>query len=195
MSKKQLAAITLLCTAIFTSCTTPPRIYNPNASHGRIEPSTLNPGQTGPLIEEGGISNLIEEEGGFIDESSAIPGEGRGTPVNHPFTNSPVYFAYDSAVVGAAFDPVIQQLAQYLNSNPSYYLTVNGHSDERGSEEYNRALSEKRALAVKSELTAQGIPEGRINTVGYGEETPAATGNNADAYAKNRRAEFEVFSR
>ena len=125
----------------------------------------------------------------------AIPGDERGTPVDHPYKTSTVYFAYDSAVVGEAYDNLLKSLADYMNANPTYHLTIEGHCDERGSDEYNRALSERRALAIKDALTGMGAPEARINTVGYGEERPANTGNTLTAYADNRRGEFAVFAK
>ena len=79
-----------------------------------------------------------------------------------------------------------------LNANPNTRIRVGGHADDRGSDEYNLALSQRRAAAAKRYLVSRGIAEARIETVGFGEERPAAQGENEDAWSKNRRDEFEV---
>jgi peptidoglycan-associated lipoprotein len=184
----------IVSSLLFTGCESDPHIYNPNANYGSPEPGLAGGGFTngGPIVGEGPGGFVESNPNGGVD---VIPGqEGQGTPVEHPFT-SPVYFAYDSAVVGQAYDDMLQTLADYMKSHGNYSLTVNGHCDDRGSEEYNRALSERRALAVKDAIIAFGAPADRINTVGYGEERAAAPGTSAEAYAANRRAEFDVFSK
>lgn len=179
---------------LFTGCQTEPHVYNPNADYGSTgEPTLIGPGSTGagPIVEGGdGWGSETTVAGG----ATAIPGDGPGTPVVHPFTE-PVYFAYDSAVVGQAYTEMLKTLADYIKTNGNYHLTITGHCDERGSEEYNRALSERRALAVKDAVIGYGAPADRVNTVGYGEERPAVPGSSAEAYAKNRRGEFDVFSK
>lgn len=195
MFKAVSVCLLIVSSLFFTGCQSDPHVYNPDAKYGdNGGPKMVNPGPgQGPIIggDEWGDANAVDPSTG----GTAIPGlEGQGTPVQHPFTN-PVYFEYDSAVVGSAYNDIITALATYLNDNQSYHLTINGHCDERGSEEYNRALSERRALAVKEALAAKGAPADRVNTVGYGEERPAVPGSSLDAYAKNRRAEFEVFSK
>lgn len=195
MFKAATACLLFAGSLFLTGCQNDPHIYNPDADYGRTGggPEMINPGPiSGPIVDgdEWGTTAVDPTTGG-----TALPGlTEQGTPVQHPFTE-PVYFAYDSAVVGAAYDDMLKAVAEYLNNNGSYNLTINGHCDERGSEEYNRALSERRALAVKETLTGNGAPADRINTIGYGEERPAAPGTSLDAFAKNRRAEFEVFSK
>lgn len=117
-----------------------------------------------------------------------------GERINHNF--KPVYFAYDSAVVRAEEKAKLKMLAGFLESNPNLFLIIEGHCDERGSEEYNRALSERRALAVKDfvEASASSV-SARINTIGFGEEKPADTGTDNMAHARNRRAEFIIISK
>lgn len=104
----------------------------------------------------------------------------------------PVYFDYDSSQVKATERPKIEAVAGYLRTNTAKKLIVEGHCDERGSAEYNLALGERRALAVRSYLVGLGIDAGRIQTVSYGEERPAATGSGEEVWRQNRRAEFVV---
>ena len=117
-----------------------------------------------------------------------------GERINHNF--KPVYFAYDSAVIRQEEVAKLKMLAGFLESNPNLFLIIEGHCDERGSEEYNRALSERRALAIKDfvEKNASSVSP-RINTIGYGEDKPADSSNTDFAHAKNRRGEFIIISK
>ena len=104
-----------------------------------------------------------------------------------------VYFAYDSSAVGTSERPKLEALAEYLKAHPSYSVLVEGHCDQRGSEEYNRALGERRALAVKEYLAGLGIDPSRIDTISYGEDRPIVVDPKDEAdYQKNRRAEFVI---
>lgn len=104
----------------------------------------------------------------------------------------PVYFAYDSAQVGPGERAKLEQIADYMRSNRSVNLIVEGHCDERGSREYNLSLGERRALAARAYLIGLGIDGSRIQTRSYGEEQPAAFGHDESAWQQNRRAEFVI---
>lgn len=110
------------------------------------------------------------------------------------FKSQTVYFDFDSAVVKAGEKAKADIVAAHLKSNPSHALKVEGHCDERGTEEYNRALGDRRALAVRETLIAAGIEPGRIVTISYGEDRPAAQGHNEAAYKLNRRGEFVLLT-
>ncbi|MBF2719793.1 peptidoglycan-associated lipoprotein Pal [Psychrobacter sp. NG254] len=101
-----------------------------------------------------------------------------------------VYFAFDSSEITTQAASVLNQHVSLLNSNPSAGVVVAGHTDERGSREYNMALGERRAQAARDYLAAQGVAANNIRVISYGEERPAAAGNAEDAYAQNRRAEL-----
>ena len=101
-----------------------------------------------------------------------------------------VYFDYDRAEIKSEFVPVVAAHAKYLNGNPQRKVRLEGHSDERGSREYNIGLGERRAQAVRRALMLQGVTENQITTVSYGEERPAVQGSDEAAYAKNRRVEL-----
>ena len=102
-----------------------------------------------------------------------------------------VYFEFDSFVVGSAEIPKIRAVADFLSRAPNS-LIIAGFTDARGTPEYNRALGEKRAGAVREQLIRMGISPGRIQTVSFGMEMPVDSGSSEAAYAKNRRAEFGV---
>lgn len=101
-----------------------------------------------------------------------------------------VYFAFDSSEITAESASVLNQHASLLMANPNAGVLVAGHTDERGSREYNIALGERRAQSVRSYLSAQGIPANNIRVISYGEERPAVNGTTEGAYAQNRRAEL-----
>ncbi len=99
-----------------------------------------------------------------------------------------IYFSYDKFTIGAREKKILDQVATYMNANPSLGLIVEGYCDERGSEEYNRALGERRALSVHDYLIIIGIPSNRIQTLSFGEERPAVSGIGEAVFSKNRRA-------
>jgi peptidoglycan-associated lipoprotein len=107
---------------------------------------------------------------------------------------APIYFEYDSDALGESARTALDQKLAVLQSNSGVRLRIAGHADERGSDEYNLALGQRRAAAAKRYLTQRGIPEAQIEIISFGEERPAATGGDEAAYAQNRRDEFEITS-
>jgi peptidoglycan-associated lipoprotein len=103
----------------------------------------------------------------------------------------PVYFGFDSTEIGGSEQSKIQQVADALKGG-SKTIIVAGFTDDRGTEEYNRGLGERRADAVRQALINDGVAASRVQTVSFGQEMPADSGDNEAAWAKNRRAEFGV---
>jgi peptidoglycan-associated lipoprotein len=103
-----------------------------------------------------------------------------------------INFDYDQAVVRPADQETLNRKAAILVANPGVKLRVSGHADERGSDEYNLALGNRRAAAAKRYLTGKGVDASRIEVVSYGEERPLNPGTDESAFAQNRRDEFEV---
>jgi peptidoglycan-associated lipoprotein len=101
-----------------------------------------------------------------------------------------VYFDFDSSVLKASEKPKLASVADHLKPNPSCAVRVTGNCDERGTEEYNRSLGERRALAAREELVRLGIDPGRIDTISYGKDKPAVTGTGEAVWKQNRRDEF-----
>jgi peptidoglycan-associated lipoprotein len=99
-----------------------------------------------------------------------------------------VFFAYDSAVLSTVATQTLDRQGAWLKQYPDIVLTIEGHTDERGTREYNLALADRRANAVKNYLVALDIEPVRILTISYGEERPAEAGNDESAWANNRRA-------
>lgn len=106
------------------------------------------------------------------------------------FKSDTVYFDFDSSSVKPGEKSKISAVADYLKSNPAAAVRVEGNCDERGTEEYNRSLGERRALAVREELVTLGIEPNRVDTISYGKDRPADSGHDESAWKKNRRDEF-----
>lgn len=101
-----------------------------------------------------------------------------------------VYFDYDSYVIRSEFQSVIEAHAKFLKANPTRKIALEGHTDERGGREYNLALGQKRAEAVRRALSVLGVSDGQMEAVSFGKEKPAAQGSSEEAMAKNRRVEI-----
>ncbi len=105
-----------------------------------------------------------------------------------------VLFAYDSYEVDDTAKAILGKQAEWLARYPAVKVTVEGHTDERGTREYNLALGDRRASAAKNFLAAQGVSVARIATISYGKERPVADGSDESAYAQNRRAVTVIVS-
>jgi peptidoglycan-associated lipoprotein len=101
-----------------------------------------------------------------------------------------VFFDYDSYDVTGNYTQVLQQDARFLQQHPNMGFTIEGHCDERGSTEYNLALGDNRAVAVKNALVSMGIPASRIKTISYGKEKPFCSESTEACWQQNRRAHF-----
>lgn len=103
-----------------------------------------------------------------------------------------VYFDYDKSTVRSSEHSKVESVASFMKSEPKAVLRIEGNCDERGTEEYNRALGERRALAVREYLLSLGISADRVTTLSYGEDKPASSGHDEAAWSQNRRGEFVV---
>jgi len=157
--------------------------------------SNLNKKSTGSAtVENRGISSGEMSDIDAARSSGVADGAGvGGAELNDP--NSPlavrvIYFDYDSSNIREDFQSVVEAHAAYLAAHPETTITIEGHADERGSREYNLALGERRALALRRQLVLLGATAGQIRTVSYGEERPVAEGHDEQSYSLNRRAEI-----
>jgi peptidoglycan-associated lipoprotein len=122
---------------------------------------------------------------GGIGSRSVVPGSQQDLEAS---AGDRVFFAFDRADISPEARQILTRQADWLRRYPNVTVTVEGHCDERGTREYNLALGERRAQAVKNVLVASGIPASRISTISYGKERPAVVGSSEDSYAQNRRA-------
>ena len=145
-------------------------------------------GNGGTLPPDGGIPEAVKGGGGIPIGATWTPDQMNPDPSKFaPFT---VYFAFDSASVRSGERMKIESVAAALQNEPGLYLIIEGHCDERGTEEYNRSLGEKRALSLREELVKAGINPDRIRTLTFGEDKPAVSGHDEAAWGKNRRGVF-----
>ncbi len=158
--------------------TTPPVGPGPGTTIPPVGPGTTIP--TGP---QGPFENANTNTAGLDRFADAVP--------NRAFFQSQmVTFDFDSATVKANQQKKVDDVAKHLKSKPGDLLLIEGHCDERGTEEYNRSLGERRALALRGELGKLGVSGDRIRTLSFGEDKPADAGQTEVAWAKNRRGEF-----
>lgn len=126
--------------------------------------------------------------------SSGISGKQLGVnPLKDPnniLSTRSVYFDFDKYEVKSEYRPLVEAHAKYLIQNPNAKVVVQGNADERGSREYNLALGQRRAVAVKKAMNSVGANDKQIETVSFGEEKPKATGHDEASYSQNRRTDF-----
>jgi peptidoglycan-associated lipoprotein len=127
-------------------------------------------------------------------ETMGAPGDGRfvGSPLDDPsslLSKRVIYFDFDRAEIKGEFRDIIRAHAEYLSRNSNTRIVLEGHTDERGTREYNMGLGERRANAVRSMMTLQGVSSAQIESVSYGEERPVALGHDEESWRLNRRVE------
>jgi len=127
-------------------------------------------------------------------EADSLAALGRGAEAVRTLLATMIHFDFDKANLRAEDAAVLDQKIAILQANPNLRIRVSGHCDERGSDEYNLALGNRRATSAKQYLVSHGIDGGRIETVSYGEERPLTPGHDEAAWAQNRRDEFEIIS-
>jgi peptidoglycan-associated lipoprotein len=148
---------------------------------GGDTPITANTGGMGPGgggVESGPIATAgLEEFEGMLKDPAALAAQ-------------TVYFAFDSSSVKSGEQSKVEAVASELKANPMNKLLIEGHCDERGTEEYNRSLGERRALSLREALSKQGVSPDRVRTLTWGEDKPAVDGHDESAWSMNRRGVF-----
>jgi peptidoglycan-associated lipoprotein len=173
MSIRQIA-LAMSMVAVLAACgkkAAPPEpVVPPQATQTQDAPA---PAQS-PTVDTGNVSasNLVP---GSLEDLIAAAGSDR------------VLFAYDSSEIDGTAQDILRKEAAWLQKNGGVRINIEGHCDERGTREYNLALGDRRAEAVKSYLVSLGVNGGRINTISYGKERPDAVGSDDSSYAANRR--------
>ena len=151
-------------------------------------------GANGDAAGPDGIRGTTAGAGGTgVDGNGAAGAGGAVTPGVNATGNlaqRSIYFDYDSFNVKDEYKPVLQAHAKFLVENPSSKVYLQGHTDERGSREYNLALGQKRADAVRRIMAVLGVKDNQIEGVSYGEEKPKNAGHDDSAYVQNRRADI-----
>lgn len=133
-------------------------------------------------------------DGSLMGSNAALMGGDFADP-NHPLSVQVIYFMYDSSQVRPEFTKIIDAHSQYLAAHPDQRVVLEGHADERGSPEYNIALSEQRAKAVSRTMQRQNVSSSQLELVSYGEEKPAAFEHDESSWHLNRRVEIAYKAR
>jgi peptidoglycan-associated lipoprotein len=149
----------------------------------------IPPGQGGQVgdLGAGGTMGGSQVGGG---QTASLSGFDNMTEDRAALANYTIHFAFDSAVIRRSEQANLQAVASALSSDPSTKLTIEGNCDERGTEEYNRSLGERRALAARQALAKLGVDPARVRTISYGKDKPADSGHDESAWSQNRRDEF-----
>ena len=142
--------------------------------------------------EEEARQKALEEENLREEGLSEQEARERMETERSRFENEDIYFEFDSIRLSPEAQEILTQKAAWLRKNPQARITIEGHCDDRGTNEYNLALGEGRANSAREYLVDLGIKESRITTISYGEERPIDTGQNEEAWARNRRAQFVI---
>jgi peptidoglycan-associated lipoprotein len=182
-----LTALGLALTLLTTGCHPENLKDIPGRPHPTPAVPTFPPLPPPPLPPEPNTNGIIP----FKNDE---PGHTNWTPNVDILKEYSVHFAYDSSAVANSEKSKLKAVADYLKSHPDVAVRVEGNCDERGTEEYNRSLGERRALAGREQLVGLGIESGRVDTLSYGEDKPLATGNNESAWKENRRDDFVVLT-
>ena len=159
--------------------------------------STVKLDESAPVEDRAGKQVTAPVSPGAVtsssDSGSASSSSAQNDPLNDPnsvLAKRSIYFDLDSYVVKDEFKPVIDAHAQYLVSRKDRKIIIQGNTDERGGSEYNLALGQKRAEAVRRSLQALGVPDSQMEAISLGKEKPKAQGSNEAAWAENRRADI-----
>lgn len=155
------------------------------------------PGETSQNVNELPPSPTMNGQGGGLSATSGGPiaETGDWDPANYTADPSAlaaytIHFKYDSAAIMDSEQASLQSVASALQADPSAKLLIEGNCDERGTEEYNRSLGERRALAAREALAKLGVSPDRIHTISYGKDKPVDPGHDGAAWSKNRRDDF-----
>lgn len=175
---RNLAAI-LLILGLLAACKSAPPPAS-ERSGGELAPRSDAAAIAQPDDSAGAVS--AGEVGNDVERTVVLPPELEGRTV--------IYFAFDSDTISPEDQALVAAHARFMASKTGVRVRLEGHTDQRGSPEYNIGLGERRAQAVRRALGLQGIADSRLATVSYGEERAAAMGETEEAYAKNRRVEL-----
>jgi len=127
-----------------------------------------------------------------LEEEHIRDSQSQGIDSRSKFINEDIYFAYDSSFLTVEARRILKEKMKWLHDNPTAKVIIQGHTDERGTVEYNLALGDRRAQGAKEFLMNSGIVGARLQTLSFGEEFPVETGHSEAVWAKNRRVHFEI---
>ncbi|MFN5009858.1 MAG: peptidoglycan-associated lipoprotein Pal [Gammaproteobacteria bacterium] len=177
----RLASLALVLAALTACATSKPKGGDPAST--AVAPASA-------ATEPAAVATPLSPDGVARAGVATEPNEGKVDLPPELASRRVVYFAYDSDTLAPAELELVAAHAKFLTANPRIRLRLEGHTDERGTREYNIGLGERRAQAVRRAMALQGVVDGNLATVSYGEEQPAVTGSDDASLARNRRVEL-----
>ena len=180
-------ALALMVTFSFSACT-----KKKISSEASTTTTTSTEEEARQRVEEEARQEALREENLREERGSEQQAKERIEAGRSVFENEDIYFEFDSIRLTPEAQEILTQKAAWLRMNPGARVTIEGHCDDRGTNEYNLALGEGRAQSARDFLVDLGINESRLKSLSYGEERPFAAGQDEETWARNRRAHFVI---
>ena len=181
MNKLTLAAA--LFAIVLAGCQSPPTTAPVEDKSSAADPAAGAAGTSG-------ATTTGTQAGGVTGNTTGSAGANPLKDPNNILSKRSIYFEFDSFTVSDQYKPIVEAHAKYLQANRNARVSLQGHADERGSREYNIALGQKRADAVKRMMNVMGVQETIVETVSFGEEKPRNQGHDEASWAENRRVDI-----
>lgn len=156
-----------------------------SACKHKHDTKVVDPGDRTGTADSSGNGGRTDRDDNDTDKATVTADDGESMP-----SFAAVYFEFDSTVLTADARTELNDLGEWLEKHPKAKIRIEGNTDERGTDEYNIALGERRADAIKEYLGRLGVDDARLATISYGEERPAVSGDDENAWSKNRRGEL-----
>ena len=182
-------ALALVAATSLMACRKTPETITPTDTTTATPPPTCDAACQARLADSTRMANEARARADSIERANAAAAA--VARLNSTLTAT-IYFDYDAADIRGDAKTALDQKLPILRANSGLQLRISGHADERGSDQYNDALGQRRAAEAKRYLTDNGIDAARISIVSYGEQRPSTTGADESAWSRNRRAEFEI---
>ena len=198
MGISMIKRLLTICAATFLLAACETASTDSNEVVGSSSGSSSGSGAAASASSNTSTSNTSSDAGGTTSAGSAGGASSIGS-IRTPDellakVGSTVYFDYDKSSLTSEAQATLDRQAAFLKASPSFRIIIEGHCDERGTREYNLALGDRRASAVRDYLVAKGINASRLSTISYGKERPSVGGSNETSYALNRRSVSRIDS-
>lgn len=177
-------------TLVFVGCNKDKQRVTPIPGYGMTKPPGENEKPMGPIEPAAPVAQapIIGPGENGVPLSATM--DKWGPSADQPFKSDTVYFEYDKSTIKASETPKLDHIAREMKNLKGKGVRIEGHCDERGTEEYNRSLGDRRALSIREYLVRAGLSAEMVDTVSYGEDRPVETGHTEMVFSKNRRGEF-----
>jgi peptidoglycan-associated lipoprotein len=187
-SRRSVVALAITCVAV-SACKSKPA---PPPAPVAAPPAQVAPPSAPPRVNQDSIDRANRERAAAAERGRLAAAEAAARA--RATMGQQIYFDFDKDDIRDDQRATLDAKVPILDANPNAHIRIGGHCDDRGSDEYNLALGQRRSASAKRYLVSRGIAESRIETVSFGKERPAVQGENEDAWAKNRRDEFEIIA-